>query len=189
MGWVKKLLASATIVSLIGLGGGGSLAAATPTANSNTCGALRALQRAIVTTEQPAGEPETYVCPTWMASTAVVGAPYGQGATAWGGRAFLTANEGVTWHGYEYNLYETFAPTYLGEVAAAVPAGFNVNALAQAWRPFNYVAAGLDSSSWEIGAFWAPIGGLVVPEYAGEPVPWTPITQETSPYSNSSRIW
>lgn len=189
MGWVKKLLASATIVSLMGLGGGGTLATATPNATPNTCGALRALQRAIVTTEQLAGEPETYACPTWMASTAIVGAPYGQGATAWGGRAFMTASAGVTWHGWQYNLYDTFSTSFQVDVAAALPRGFNVEALVQAWQPYNYVVAGADSSSWEIGAWWRGIDGLVVPNAPGEPVPWTPFTEETSPYAASTRIW
>lgn len=161
--------------------------AAASESQTQTCGLMKELAAGI-TFDQPAGEPRTYFCPTWVPATAVVVPPTGQGATGWSGTATLEASAGITWHGWTYNLYETYAHTFTREVAATLPPGANATTYAAALRPYNYVSAGADSSSWEIGAWWQGIDGLVVPGRPGEPVPWTPCTEETSPY-HCSRIW
>jgi len=186
MRWFPRALAASLILTAVPLTAGSGSVGATP--SPSTCGSAKALQLAIVHTIQPAGEPETFVCPTYMPSTAVIGTPYGEGATAWGGRAFLSASVGITWHGWQYNLYETYASTFVKEVAATVPPGFPAARLAAAWAPYNYVHAGADSDSWTYPTFWHSVDGLVVPESRGEPVPWTPCTEETSPY-RCTRIW
>lgn len=184
---MRVLIARAALCVLAlgaGLSVGGGPAGAVPASASHTCGYLRQLQLTTVQTTQPPGEPESFVCPTWMASTAVVVAPFGEGATGWSGRALLPASVGVTWYGFQYNLYETYAHTFTNEVAAVVPRGAAVSELAKVYAPYNYVVAGpagVDSGSWATGGPFQSIDGLVVPEWPGEPVPVTSCAVEVLP--------
>jgi hypothetical protein len=103
-------------------------------------------------------------CPPSVPSTAFMVAPFGEGATGWGGRTSAlgspteVASFGLLWHGYEYNVYETLTRTFTTTVEWTVPAGAPVATLVAHWAQDNYVSG-----------VWNSINGLVVPNYGWEP--------------------